>query len=71
MEPFVADFLLNKKVPKAFRILVLAAMIGSIIFICIYAGAGSPYAAGKVICFIIAAAMAGLGTAGIVKICKH
>ena len=36
MEPYLADFLMNRKIPRPIRYLLLAVIVGFIEFICIY-----------------------------------
>ena len=70
MEPFFADFLLNKKIPKAIRYLALAVPVGFIVFLCVYFGIVNDSAAGAAACFVIAALMLVLGAWAAVRIHK-
>lgn len=71
MEPFIADFLLNKKVPKPIRYAVLVALVGFIEFICAYAVIGSRYLTGKIICCVIGIMMLAGGFLAAKKIHKN
>lgn len=61
MEPFIADFLGNKKIPKALRYLVLAALVGFIEFICISVGISNSYLAGRIVGIAVALLMLAAG----------
>ncbi|MBQ3864676.1 MAG: hypothetical protein II781_02435 [Clostridia bacterium] len=54
MEPFLADFLKNSKVPVWIRIAVLCGIIGVLEVICILGGNASPSLVGRILCFGIA-----------------
>ena len=71
MEPFVADFLLNKKIPKPVRYAAAGLITGLILFICIFAGVASPYIIGKVVCFTIAALMGAMCAGVFIKIHRN
>lgn len=70
MEPFIADFLLNKKIPRILRYTVLAVLVGFIVFVCAYAGIVSKYLTGKMICCVIAVLMLIMGCLAAKKIYK-
>ncbi len=54
MEPYIADFLINKNIPKSIRYIVLFAIVAFIEFICISAGISSSLVWGKIVCWLIA-----------------
>lgn len=61
MEPFLADFLTNKEIPKFLRYTALVIVVGLIEFICIYGSISSPFLLGRIICLLIAAIMLSAG----------
>ena len=67
MEPFIADFLKNPKVPKPIRCAVLALVCAVIIFIGVVCAVNSPFVWGKI--FGIALAVMFCAT-GIYLCCK-
>ncbi len=71
MEPFIADFLLNKKIPKLVRYAVLAVIVGFIVFICFYFGIGNESLIGGIICCIIGVLMIILGSLAAIKIHRY
>ncbi len=54
MEPFLADFLRNRKVPRWIRTVLLSVILSGLEFVCLYAGLHSPFLSGRIICFGIA-----------------
>ena len=68
MEPYIADFLINKKIPKIIRYAVLVAIVAFIEFICISCCFGSPFVWGKIACCLPAVVMLIAGT--YLAICK-
>ncbi|MBR1423924.1 MAG: hypothetical protein IJ571_10875 [Ruminococcus sp.] len=71
MEPFIADFLLNNKIPRAVRYTVLAAIVGFIVFICFYFGIGNKSLIGEIICCAIGILMIIMGAFAAIKIHKN
>lgn len=71
MEPFIADFLLNKKIPKSVRYAVLALLVGFIVFICFYFGIGNKSLLGGIVCCVIGVLMIVLGAFAAIKIHKN
>lgn len=57
MEPYIADFLTNKNIPKIIRYFVLVAIVTFIEFICISGVISSPFIWGKIACGLIAIVM--------------
>ena len=53
MEPYIADFLTNKNVPKILRYIVLLAIIAFIEFIFINVVISSPFVWGKIVSGLI------------------
>ena len=53
MEPFIAEFINNKKIPKSIRIFVLVIITIFIEYICIDAGLNSKFLLGKVFAFFV------------------
>ena len=68
MEPYIADFLINKKIPKIVRYAVLIAILAFIELICIGCCVSSPFVLGKIVCCLIAIVM--LITGIYLAICK-
>lgn len=54
MEPYIADFLINKNIPKFIRYIVLIAIVAFIEFICISVVISSPFVWGKIASCLIA-----------------
>ncbi len=71
MEPYIADFLFNKKIPKLIRYSVLAVIVGFVVFICFYFGLGSYSLIGKIICCAVGVLMIILGAFVARKIHKN
>ena len=71
MEPFIADFLLNKKIPRLVRYAVLAVIVGFIVFICFYVGIGNESFIRGVSGCAIGVLMIILGTFAAIKIHKN
>lgn len=57
MEPFLADFLLNPKIPKPLRYAVLAAISGFLVFLCLYCGIRNQSVIRAAVCFMIGGLM--------------
>ena len=57
MEPYIADFLINKNIPKILRYIVLIVIVAFIEFICISGVISSPFVWGKITCCLIAVVM--------------
>ncbi len=57
MEPYIADFLTNKNIPKFIRYLILSVIVAFIEFICIAGVISSPFVWGKITCGLIAIGM--------------
>lgn len=68
MEPYLADFLMNRKIPRPIRYLLLAVIVGFIEFICIYCGIGNDSAAGAAVCFAVGVLMIVMGALAARKI---
>ena len=68
METFLADLLLNNRIPKLIRYTILAVIVGAIAFICLYVGLGNDSLIRGIICFIIGVVMIALGIAAALKI---
>ncbi len=54
MEPFLAEFIKNNKIPKIVRDLVIVIVCGFIIFLGILVGISSPMVWGKIFGYILA-----------------
>ena len=57
MEPYIADFLTNPKIPKAVRYVVLTLIGMFIEVVCVIVMISSSFLLGKTICVIIAVVM--------------
>lgn len=53
MEPYIADFLINKNIPKIIRYIVLIAIVAFIEFICVNGVINSPFIWGKIVSGLI------------------
>ena len=71
MEPFIADFLLNTKIPKYIRYSLVAVLTGFIAFICFYLGIGNESLIRGIVCFAIGVLMIILGVFAVIKIHKN
>lgn len=61
MEPFIADWLKNPKVPKLIRCGVVAIISLFIVFIGVICAVNSPFSWGKIFGIILATAFLGIG----------
>ena len=61
MEPYIADLLTNRNIPKALRYAILFILIGFIEGIVIFAGVSSPFLWGRIACAVIGVVMLSAG----------
>lgn len=57
MEPFLADLLTNKNIPKVIRYILLIVVIAFIEFICVNGVISSPFILGKIVSGLIGVVM--------------
>ncbi|MBR1765089.1 MAG: hypothetical protein IJ746_06800 [Ruminococcus sp.] len=61
MEPYIADFLANRSIPRLIRYAVLFVLVAFIEVIVIFAGVSSPFLWGRIACAVIGVLMLAAG----------